>query len=283
MPALQVGINADVSATGDAQVAGVSSAFAIFSNPAGIATVSPEGSRNGAGLAHHIWVGDLRTYALAGKLGYGANSAFGFFVLASDDGGSESTGQAPSPAGTEQFISVGAAYSRRFGQLQVGTAAKFLSERIGGNAVRGYGLDAGVQARLFGNSLELGGALLNLGRLSEVSGVVTDVPTALRGGVTVYPFRVVSTEDGFPLLNAYVAAEVSHVFPDHRTRLHVGAAGEVLEVITVRVGYVANDELRSVTAGIGLQVSDLQFDYAAIRFAQGFGGPGHVLSLRYDW
>ena len=59
--------------------------------------------------------------------------------------------------------------------------------------------------------------------------------------------------------------------------------GEVLETLVVRAGYLTNDELRDFSAGLGLTITDLQFDYTLLPFESGFGGPAHILTLSYAW
>jgi hypothetical protein len=66
-------------------------------------------------------------------------------------------------------------------------------------------------------------------------------------------------------------------------RVHVGASGVLLETLVARVGYVTNDPLRGPTMGLGLSYEALNFDYAVIPFEDGFGGPGHILTLTYGW
>ena len=46
---------------------------------------------------------------------------------------------------------------------------------------------------------------------------------------------------------------------------------------------ITNDALRNGTVGLGLRYESLVFDYALVLFDEGFGGPGHVLTLSYGW
>ncbi|HEX7072165.1 MAG TPA: hypothetical protein VF190_15235, partial [Rhodothermales bacterium] len=128
-----------------------------------------------------------------------------------------------------------------------------------------------------------GAAFVNVGRMTELGTRETKLPRMLRGGVAIHPLRVLSGDDDASLLEALLIAEVSHVIPDERTRLHVGIGAEIMELVIARVGYVGNDDLRTFTFGLGLAYDPFRVDYAFLPFEEGFDGPGHVLSLSYNW
>lgn len=278
---LRIGTNAAAGAMGDAQVSNSNDAFSTYWNPAGLAAATS----NSAGLSHHIWVAQTRTYSLAARFSSGNNGGVGLFLTALDSGDIEARENPGSPDGVfdAQFVSVGASYGRSFGPVRLGTSVKYLSERIFTNNATGYAFDFGLQADLFNEGLKLGAALQNIGEMSELSEVATELPRTLRAGVSLYPFRVLAMTDGTVLLNAFVTGEVSHIFPSETTRYHLGLAAEVVELVTVRAGYVTNDALRGITIGGGLGSNGFLFDYAFMPFDDGFDGPGHVLSLLYLW
>ncbi len=278
---LRIGTNASAGAMGDAQVSTGEGAYATYWNPAGLAVEGP----NTVALSHHIWIADTRTYSLAGGFSTGPLGGFGLFVTALDSGELEAREGPGDPAGVfdAQFISAGASYGRSFGPLRLGITAKYLSESIFDNNANGYAFDFGAQLDLLDESVKVGVAFQNLGEMSTLSVEATELPRSLRGGVTLFPFRVLAMADGSVLLNAFLTGEVSHVFPSETTRFHLGAAAEVVELVTVRLGYVTNDALRSVTVGGGLGSNGFTFDYAFLPFDGGFDGPGHVLSLLYEW
>ena len=109
------------------------------------------------------------------------------------------------------------------------------------------------------------------------------MPTTVRVGLAVQPFRILAVDDDFTLLNTTVVAEWSHLIPDERSRMHIGLEAEALDVLMIRAGLVTNDALRSGTVGLGLRYESLIFDYALVLFEEGFGGPGHILTLSYAW
>ncbi len=278
---LRIGTNAAAGAMGDAQVSNSEDAFSTYWNPAGLAAATA----NSAGLSHHIWVAQTRTYSLAARFRSGNNGGVGLFLTALDSGDIEARENPGSPDGVfdAQFVSVGASYGRSFGPVRLGSSVKYLSERIFTNNATGYAFDFGFQADLFNEGLKLGAALQNIGEMSELSEIATELPRTLRAGISLYPFRVLAMADGTVLLNAFLTGEVSHVFPSETTRYHFGVAAEVVELVTVRAGYVTNDALRGITIGGGLGSNGFLFDYAFMPFDDGFDGPGHVLSLLYLW
>ncbi|MEZ4702428.1 MAG: PorV/PorQ family protein [Rhodothermales bacterium] len=278
---LRIGANASAAAMGDAQTANTRDAFSTYWNPAGLAGRIG----NSVGLSHHIWIGSTRTYSAAGRFQAGEQSGFGVFVTAMDSGDLEAR-ESPGAADgffNAQFVSLGGSFAHAFGPLRLGVSAKFLSERIFTSSAEGYAFDFGAQTELFESGIKLGVALLHLGEMNTLSAEATDLPTTLRAGVAVYPFRVVTMTDNAVLLNAYFTGEVSHVLPTETTRLHVGAAVQVEDLVIIRAGYITNDELRGATIGGGIGTSGLLLDYAFVPFDGGFGGSGHVLSMQYAW
>ena len=278
---LSIGTNAAAGAMGDAQVSNSQDAFSTYWNPAGLAAARS----NSAALSHHIWVAQTRTYSLASRFRSGPNGGVGLFLTALDSGDLEARQQPGEAEGLfgAQFISLGASYGRSFGPIRLGTSVKYLSENIASDTAVGYAFDFGFQADLFREGIKIGAALQNVGEMSELNTVASELPQTVRGGISIYPFRVLAMADGTVLLNAFLTGEVSHIVPSEKTRYHFGAAAEVIELVTVRAGYVTNDELRGITFGGGLGSNGFLFDYAFMPFDDGFGGPGHVLTLLYLW
>ncbi len=118
--------------------------------------------------------------------------------------------------------------------------------------------------------------------MTSLNEVNTELPQTLRAGISVYPFRVLAMADGSVLLNAFLTGEVSHLYATETTRYHFGVAAEVVELVTVRAGFISEDALRGITFGGGLGSNGFLFDYAFMPFDNGFGS-GHVLSLLYLW
>lgn len=281
---LRIGTNAAAMGLGDAYVAHSRDAFSTYWNPAGLAAAES----NTAALSHHIWIADVRTYALAARLQAGEKGAIGIFATGTGAGDLEARERPGDPDGffSVQYVSTGLSYGRSFGPLRAGATVKYLAERIYTDDANGYAFDLGLQMDLARRAIQLGVALQNIGEMSGLDITETPLPRTMRAGVAVFPLRVLTEGDRSSLLNTFITAEVSHVFEDEidqATRIHVGIAAEVLELVMLRAGYISNDEVRRFTTGGGLEYGSFIVDYAFLPFQDGFGGPGHVLTLLYKW
>ena len=278
---LRIGTDAAALARGDAGVASTDNAFATYWNPAALAA----GADHSLAISNHLWIADVRTYAVAGSYRPGAKWGLGAFATATGSGDLEARDQPGEPRGVfdAQFIATGAGIAREFGPLRAGVLLKFLSERIFTDSAEGYAVDLGLHADLADGAVRLGAAWQNLGSMEDLSAQATELPELVRVGAEVFPFRIVADLDGTPLLTASVLLEYSRDMVGDESRMHVGLASEVLETLVVRAGYLTNDELRDFSAGLGLTITDLQFDYTLLPFESGFGGPAHILTLSYAW
>ncbi len=277
---LRLGTNAAAMAMGDAQTAASNDAYATYWNPAGLAAAT----QNSIGVSSRLWIADTRTYAATTRFGWGTHGAVGFFVNATDSGDLEVRSQPGDAEGTfsVQELSTGVAYGRRFGALRVGATAKYLAQRLFGFNASGYAFDFGAQANLPAN-VTVGITAQNLGKMEDLEAEPTPLPRLVRGGATFVPLTITAEDDDASVLRTTLTIEASHVFPNDDTQLHFGLAAEVLELVTLRAGYITNEALRELTFGAGLTYNALRFDYAFLPFESGFAGDGHVLSLLYAW
>lgn len=281
---LRIGTNAAAMALGDAYVAHSRDAFATYWNPAGLAAAKS----NMAALSHHVWVADVRTYAFATRFQAGASGAIGLFATGTGSGDLEARDGPGDPDGlfSTQFVSAGASYGRRLGPVRAGLTAKYISERIYTDNSSGYAFDFGLQADLFDGVIQLGSVVQNLGKMNKLETEQTTLPRLVRAGIAVFPIRILAEDDNTRLLNTFITSEVSHLLTDdadQSTRVHIGIAAEVMDLVVVRAGYLTNDSLRSYTFGGGLGFSSFVVDYAYVPFQSGFGDSGHVLTLMYQW
>lgn len=277
---LRIGVNARAGAFADAQASSVQNAFATYWNPAGLV-----GGRNSVAGSHRLWIGDVRAYDVAAQLPLGPNSAWGLALTATDNGDLEARTQPGEPDGlfSAQFISAGVSYARAFRGLRIGMTAKYLRERIFDTHASGYAVDFGSQTDILDGRLHLGAAIRNLGRMSTLETERTPLPRLMQGGIALSPLQIIAAFDEAHLLDLMISAEVSHLFDDQLTRLHLGCGITIMELVDLRGGYISRDELRSYTFGIGLFFDRIDADYAYIPFEDGFDGPGHILSLLYYW
>ncbi len=278
---LTIGIDAAAIARSDASTASTRGAYATFWNPAGLAIAG----RNEVALSHHRWIDGIRTYSIAARFSAGKTSGVGLFITGTDSGPLEARDQPGPPTGTfeAQFLTVGGSYAFTFGPVRVGATVKYITERIYTDSARGYGIDAGLHASFLNNGFHAGAVIQNIGEMSELRTRATDLPKTFRFGTQFFPFRIINGMDGSTLVHISISADVSHNLIDENTRLHFGGDGRVLDVLIIRLGYMTNDELRGFSTGLGLEISDINFDYALVPFKEGFDGPAHVISLRYGY
>jgi len=277
---LAVGTNAEALAKGDAGVASSGGAFASYWNPAGLAI----GGTREISVSHHVWIADTRTYALNGGFSIGEKAGFGVFVVATGSGDLEARQNPGESDGlfNAQFVSAGISAARAFGPIRIGSTIKFLSERIFTNSANGYGFDFGLQTQFLSESVLFGATYSNLGKMDELNAEATELPEIGRIGVEVFPFRMMTALDGEIFLSTSILFEASRNYVTETTNLHFGLSAEVLETVTARVGYLSNDFLRDYSVGLGIDITNLMFDYALLPFESGFGGPAHILTLTYS-
>ncbi len=278
---LRVGPDAKSLALGDAGVASAEGAYATYWNPAGLAR---PGTREVA-FSHHIWIADVRTLALQGAFSLGKKTGLGLFVVATGSGDLEARTAPGASDGffNAQFVSTGLSLGHSFGRLRAGATIKYLSERIFTNSANGYAFDFGLQTSFLDESVLAGVTYSNLGKMDELNVVATKLPKLFRSGIEFFPFRVLMEADGSPMLNTSVLLEYSRNFATEQTQIHVGLSAEVLETVSARLGYLSNDALRSFSAGLGIDISNLLVDYAIIPFEDGFGGPAHIMTVAYSF
>lgn len=278
---LRIGTDAKALARGDAGVATARGAFSTYWNPAGLAG----GSVREIGLSHHIWVADVRTFALNSAFSIGKKSGVGFFIVATGSGDLEARtapGESDGPF-SAQFVSSGISFGRTFGAVRAGVTLKYLSERIFTNSANGYAFDFGLQSSLLSEGLFVGVTYSNLGKMQKLNVRPTELPRIGRAGIELFPFRMITALDGALLLSTSLVLEYSRNFVTDENQFHIGLSGEVLETVTARLGYISNEVLRDFSAGVGVEVTEFIFDYAFLPFEDGFGGPAHILTLTYAW
>jgi hypothetical protein len=279
-PVLRLGTFADHLSMGDTYTAYVRGPASMHGNPAGLARAGA----NSASVSYQSWVSDTNIYGASARFGVGGRSGVGVSLAMFDSGTLDARDQpGPGDPFSVQYVSLSAGYGITIGPLRMGVAGKFLSERIYSENATGMAVDAGAQATFFDEHLLFGISVHNLGSMEELGIEATPLPAIVRIGAAGYPVRLYSEGDGEPTLRAFVSPEVV-IFPDGGdARLHIGGGVEMPDLLAVRVGYISGDAIRSVTFGAGITYTGLVFDYGFLPLRDGFGGPSHVLTLRYEW
>lgn len=278
---LEIETSAEALGAGSALTAYSRDAFSTFINPAGLG-----GHRsNAAGFGYIAWVGDVQLFNLGARIQAGPSGGFGVAITSSSTSTLEARDQPGPPAGTfdAQFVSAGIGYGRAFGPVRAGVTAKYLSEEIYTERANGYAFDLGLQVDLIPELLWFGAAAQHLGKMNELNIEATDIPATYRGGVTVQPLTVRTSDDDESTVQAFLSMEVVRRPSDDVTALQVGAWVYAFDFIWVRAGYLGDNALRDYTAGLGLVYRSFRFDYAYLPFETGFGNSGQALTIQYLW
>lgn len=178
----------------------------------------------------------------------------------------------PSSSFGGQDILVTGALGREFNEnFAIGVAAKVFHQEIDNISATAVAADIGLSVRLTNLPLRFGVSGHNLGTKLKFEQTSENLPTLVRGGLALDLFNNRVT----------LMADVEKA-RDQDVTAGVGAEIRVLEMLALRVGYDGrNDAGNGLTAGLGVKVSDLSFDYAYVPY--GDLGQNHRVSLTYKF
>ena len=256
---------------GSAFAAAADGASAIFWNPAGLVQVD----------GRELTMSYMELYSLVSysSIGYAQRikpGSIGFGLVSSSDieGIYQETTLVLSAAG------------RVYRALSIGANAKYLSSvantgdvKIGSG--RGLSLDMGCQYHIWEDLVSFGITFQNLvGYVSYNREAMRDIPGqrysqrpgfSYRAGAGLDLGRLLSQVD-----NAVLAAELSN------GDIHIGAECVFWNVVAARAGFRTGNALtRSITAGFGLKLSTLRFDYAYV--GSQVGSQTSQFSVSINW
>jgi len=269
---LSAGTEARGLAMGDAQ-AGVIDATSAQLNPAAATALkvprvsaflrpAPFGEMSGnVGYAHPFGFGTL-----VGAVTY---HTLGSAEFVTSDGTAKSVN-----AGTDIVIQAG------FGRpvtdtIKAGVNVKYLSsELVETYSASSVVVDAGMNAALPVEGLTAGLVLRNLGSGLKYYLTSEKLPTEVRAG-GAYATSV----SGVDILGA---ADFIYGVSAQTTGAGVGVEATWNKMISVRVGYLAGNDLKSIVAGVGFVFNGIRLDYAAEPMSNSFG-MGNGVSLSYDF
>lgn len=262
---------------GETGVAFRTGAWAVHSNPAGLAF----GAENDASASYRTWLGGQNMVNASARIQAGTFSGFGVFAGGLLDGSSNAE-----PG--RQNITSGVAAAHRFGPMAFGLALRYVSERFDPYHTYGLGFDAGARIASKGDLVQAGASISRLSLfVQESEGLRDPLPPTLRLGAAARPVRLVDI-DGRPI--AVPVFAVDYVVPDlegngnREGQWHLGLGVEVFETAVVRAGYITHDAARDWTIGLGFRQGTVAFDYALQPFTEAYAGNiGHIFSLTYGW
>ena len=288
---LKIGMGARYVGMGEASVACVDDAYAMYWNPAGLTGLS---SAN-LSLTNVDWIGDVQLNHVSLGKPWGDYAAFGISLTALSMGEMQVT-TVEQPEGTgENFtassycISLG--YARKMtDRFSVGLSGKYIWERISEERASGFAFDFGTMFYTGFKSLRMGMNIANLGPEMKMEGPELgayhdpqpenpncddvksklavdpyDLPLTFRFGLA---YDLVES----PESKLTVSMEAKH--PNDNTQ-QASLGGEYLwkELFSLRAGYKLNCEEEGLTFGGGVKFkagekTNLNIDYAWADFSR---------------
>ena len=234
---LLIPVGAETVALSGANVGTVAGVEALFTNVAGLA-------RHSSGLQGTVsttaYIADIDIMHAGMVAAMGEAGTFGVTIKSLDFGdipkttsfAPEGDGQTFSPS----FFTATAGFARAFSdRVNVGVAAKMISESIEETTATGFAFDVGVQYRFPNQPLTFGVAMKNVGSRMHYDGINLDmemVPGESESGSSSEEFRIVADNFALPtsldlsatysLLNNL---DVSAVFTNHSYQVNTMALG----------------------------------------------------------
>ena len=261
-----------LSLDGDARAIGIGGAYTALAEDSNAMTYNPGGlgfAPREVSFMHSEQMTGTHQEHLAGSV-----DGFGWQADYVDLGRVQQTTLAnPDGAGLGSVSSNDAAVALGYGRalapsLSVGGAVKYARESLAGVSASGFAADLGLLYRLSEN-VRFGGSIRNMG--PSVRYISETSPLPLEGRV-----GAAWTSGGkMPLTLA------SDVIPG-REGVRYGIGGELLMggLVPLRVGYDSrNDVGLGLTAGVGVRLAALRFDYAVVPYGE--LGYGHRVSLTW--
>jgi len=266
---LKIPVGPRVCGMGEAAVAYIDDASALFYNPAGLANVPTYN----AVLAHNQWLLDMNHEYVAGVHG---TEALGKFGLAFDYWGSGSIqginirGETiPGYTVSAADWSLNAGYGRSISDFSFGLGLKFIHEQQESLSTSAVALDAGAMYKTPLPGLSAGVSVANIGTKAKLYQESYNLPLRVRLGWR-YDLGIVGVTQDFILSET------------EKPGIAAGAECRPVEVLALRVGYRTGsdvDGFSGLRAGLGLSRHGIGVDYAYAPY--GKLGVSHRISLSY--
>lgn len=271
---LKIGVGARSMGMGDAGVANADMGSAMYYNPA---LIADDGS-GAITIMHNEWIEDITTEYLGLSVPFSGWS-FGIHLGLTSVGGIEVRDVPGEPLALTDTRNFAGGFTAAFALadgVDFGATAKYVFEKIDVEEAGGYAFDFGLAVRPFSEGdlaeLRTGVALANLGSMTELRTVSTNLPLLLRYGAA-YRIPVEAVKGA---LN--VSAEGLSLLEESTTHLNLGAEFDYVGMVFLRLGYQSGYENKGLTFGAGATYSALRFDYAFTSFSEVFGN-AHTVAL----
>lgn len=243
---------------------------AIYGNPAGLLKIHDKELT----MTYNQWLADIN-YS---HIGFGSplsdRTAIAFSGSLLDYGKMDARDVTGYPIGTirgrDGMVAFTLAY-RRTPKLVVGMSAKALQEKLDDEVATAVGFDFGMIQQLGVPGLFLGASVQNLGTRIRFVQQADPMPFTSRMGLAMhlYEWRL---QLGADVLKRR----------DTRLEYNFGLEFRPVKIIALRGGYSSENDLdKGLTAGFGVDVSSLHFDYAYVPY--GILGNTHRMTLTFRY
>jgi hypothetical protein len=270
---LKIPVGPRACGMGEAAVAYIDDASALFYNPAGLANVPTFDLL----LAHNQWLLDMNHEYVAGVYGV---EGLGKFGLALDYWGSGSIqgvnirGETiPGYLFSAADWSLAAGYGRSFGDLAFGFGLKLVHQQMESLSSSAWAFDVGAMYKTPLEGLRVGGSVTNVGPMTQLYDEVYGLPVqghlGWRYDVNIEPVKLGVTQD-------FIISETE------KPGIAAGIECKPVEFVALRVGYRTGSDyagFSGLRAGLGISWQGVGVDYAFAPY--GKVGASHRISISY--
>lgn len=268
LPFLKNGTDARTTAIGEAGTAVYGDLTSFYYNPASLRY----SSQHQLSINHRQGFADVTSDQIGATIP-GETFSYGIMAFTTTVGDIEVRQRPGEAEGTfsarNGALGAGIAYSSD-NNFSIGVSGKLLYEKIYIDEASGYAFDAGIAYKVT-DDISAGISILNLGSMSVLRSVPSELPSTLRLGGSY--ISAISTE-----LSIVGAADIVKTLDDDGMHLHGGAEAVYNSMFMLRAGYQSGYETRSFSAGAGVRYGILRIDYAFVPMSGAFS-PQHAFSL----
>jgi len=155
---------------------------------------------------------------------------------------------------------------------QLGVNAFLIYEKIDFESSLGMGFDVGYSHKTNLKGLTVGADLLSLGTSTKMAEEKVEMPT------TFDVYSNYSYEMNDLIINPEV--KVIYFLEEENVRTNLGTSFLIRKILDVRFGYKLNYDSESYSAGIGVKVKKVNFDYSYLPFDNELGNV-HMVGVSY--
>ncbi|MBI4778359.1 PorV/PorQ family protein [Candidatus Desantisbacteria bacterium] len=249
---LKIVVGAKPAALGGAFAAVDGDVNSICWNPAGLGSIKQQQVT----FMHNEWLGGVR-YEFAGyakPLSEGRVIAGGITYLGSGniEGWKDQNTRSDFSAG-DMAVTMG--YSRKMNEkMLLGANAKLIHQRIDNSAATGIAVDMGILCSGMVKGLMIGASMRNLGSKMKFENKADSLPLEINGGMS------------FKLPKLLCVMDIT-IPTDNSLRINTGVEYQLTPRLNLRAGYGSNNDLdHGLSAGIGINIENLRFDYAYVPY-----------------